>query len=612
MNGSSAMKLSNWTIEDVKTPDGYLRYLFGGMEGFVYRGVIHPSTKRYTQSACHISNIDRLQFEGVVNGYISMNSFWRSKVLKRSIGRNVSHLKRLLSFYVDVDCYKLGISKKAAYEMILQMVADGIIPEPTFINDSGQGLTLVYKLENEDCKAHSRWRAIQEYLIRVLSPVGADANCVDAARVLRVPGSINSKSNTPVHVLYFSDRSYTIHEIIRDYNIKLPPSQKKVKASKREGAVYPYNHATQKQRDYVQVLACKLGLKESQYPDFTSFHATSEWIKKHSALANSCATAGQNPAGGDSISSFRPINSILAGYCADIEKLLKMRKPTVVRKRNGKEDRGCMRETGLFMYRYFLREMGFSKNQALRQTLELNNAMKEPLSLKEAQFATESADKRIDSGLCYRYKRSSIITRLNITAEELKSLPNLAGRAPVAKEYRSVANHRAYKNRLAASGKTLKKDSVLQRRAQLLALQEEGKTAQEIQETLQISKATYYRDSAALKIEEILMAAKAILGEMAEQIKNTVEKIAENLSNAAEHVQNTDYAAFIRHALEKKTAFLAQSHFFSTPFIRRAPALLPNTYLNNKEYIHRVLGACRAGDRGSGDDATNIAPDSVP
>lgn len=408
MNGSNAKKLSNWTIEDVKTPDGYLRYLFGGMEGFVYRGVLNPVTKRYTQSACHISNIDRLQFEGVVNGFISMNSFWRTKDLKWGVGRDLEHLKRLLNFYVDVDCYELGISKDVAYKKILQMVADEVIPEPTFINDSGKGLTYVLKAKNEDCKVHSRWRAVQEYLIRELSGLGADYKCVDAARILRVPGTINGKNNAPVQVLYFSDRSYTIQEIIRDYNIKLPPTQKKVKVSKREGTVYPYNHATQKQRDYVQVLACKLSLKESEYPDFTSFHATSEWIKKYSAPAKNDVTAGQKPACSDSISSFRPINSILAGYCKDIEKLLKMRKPAVVRRRNGKEGRGCMRETGLFMYRYFLREMGYSKNQALRKTLELNNAMKEPLPLKEAQFATASADKRIDSGipfiLLYRYR----------------------------------------------------------------------------------------------------------------------------------------------------------------------------------------------------------------
>ncbi|MGN1026596.1 MAG: hypothetical protein ACI4P4_09345 [Faecousia sp.] len=578
MNGSSARNLQNWTIEDVKTPEGYLDYLFHGMQGYVYRATIDPVFK---QSPHRASQIGSMLFECIPDCYISMNTFWRSRDLRRDRGRDTGHLKRLLTLFVDVDCYKKHISKAEAYKQLQKIVADGLIPEPTIVCDSGRGLSVIWKLRNEDCRAHSRWRAVQEYLVHTLEEIGADANCVDAARVLRVPGTINSKSGTAVSVLAFNDRTYSIYEISKAYHIK--PTNK-LKGKMRKGK-YPYGHATEKQRNFVRDLAAHLDITEADYPDFADFRATDAWIKAHWQPKCVKETKCRRTKHGLLTPASR--HSFLAGNYSDIRALLLMRKGV-----------GCMRETGLFLYRYFLLETGVCKEQALRMTLELNAALDCPLDKSEVIQATASAERRIQQGIPYAYKRSTIIKVLQITPEELTHLPHLSSRVQPSQEYRKAANRRAYEKRLADKGRHLKCDAVLQRRTEILKLQEQGKTAREIQACLRISKATYYRDIAALGTKRTSNAAKAFLRERSGQLK------------AVQRSQKTSYAALIWRAHQRKIARPTKSHFFSTPFRKRTEnSVLPAIHFFRSKrggFLRCILFALRAGDRSSGDEPDGI------
>lgn len=596
MIGTSAQNLFYQSIEDVKSPAGYLDYMFGGMQGVAYRATINP---KYHHTFYRAANISKAPFYDVPQCYVSMNTYWRSSGMHPTVGRDEAHVKRLNAFYVDIDCYSVGLSKEYVLGCLEHRFIGESIPVPTFIIDSGRGLYLIWKLQNEDCRALSRWRAVQEYLVHTLAELGADANCVDASRVLRVPGSINPKSNSRVSVLEFNDLVYTIYEIAREYDIKAPVKVKKQREKKkREGVVYPYNHATEKQRNYVRDLAKRLKLTEEDYPDFTSFQATDAWIKEHKAPERPKKDFCYKTEHGYSLPEFRSMRSILAGYCEDIWKLFSMRKG---------ED--CRREIGLFMHRYFLREMKIDSEQALRKTLELNASLDCPLDEAEVIKATASADRRIEKGIPYAYKRSTIIQKLKITEEELKELPHFAARVQPSKEYRKAANRRAYESRLAAEGKVAKKDAVLQRRAEILALQEQGKTAEEIQESLQISKATYYRDIAALGTESVLEAARTILQEKAAQIIETVEKAAEVISDAIKSVQESDIVAAIRAARLSKKPKQGQSQIFSIPFReRRAIALLPVSLPGIDNLIDSQFTIFRAGDRGSGDDPDGASP----
>lgn len=561
MLGTSALNLKYQTVEDFYSPADYLEYMFGGVQGIMYRATINP---KYRQSYFRASGLIKAHYAGVDNCYVSMNTFYRTKdLVDDQTGRDVLHLKRLNAFYVDIDCYKLGYSKKEVLLELKDNYFGSQIPEPTFVIDSGRGIYLIWKLRNEDKKALPRWTAVQQYLTDTLAKLGADQACTDAARILRVPFSRNAKSKSTVRIVEFRDLTYSIYDIAKEYDIK-GTTKRKFASQKSTGVVYPYNHATERQRKYVRDIAARLNLTEEAYPDFTDFHETDNWIKLHKAAVpahredkSHCYVKGNTY----SLTEFKAIRGVMGSYCAEIRKLFTMRKGA-----------DCKRELGLFLYRYFLREMKYDSDKALKETLAFNASLDCPFDESYVTTVTASADRRIETGIPYAYKKSTIIKVLDINEEELKQLPFLGAGVKSREERKKEANRKAYESRLSAEGKAAKKDAILNRRAAVLAMQEQGMNAVEIQKELGISKATYHRDIAALAVESVLEAARAVILAQAEKIVGGAEKAAEAVTEAVEVVKETIAKVAARNVFSvfsglKNKAMGWLSHFFSLPFI---------------------------------------------
>ena len=104
-----------------------------------------------------------------------------------------------------------------------------LIPIPNLIIGSGRGLTLVWLIERVPYMALPLWKAIQEYLYSQLKEFGADRKALDATRILRVPGSINSKNGERVKILEKYDYVYTLREIQREFLPELNEDRPKKK-----------------------------------------------------------------------------------------------------------------------------------------------------------------------------------------------------------------------------------------------------------------------------------------------------------------------------------------------------------------------------------------------
>lgn len=563
MLGTSANKLKYQSINDFHSPADYLEYLFGGVQGVTYRATIDPL---YHQSFFRSSGLIKGRYMGVNNVYVAMNTFFRTKGLDEQQGRDVEHLKRLNTLYVDIDCYKVGLTKGEVLVRLEDEYFNSRIPEPTFVMDSGRGIYLVWKLRNEDKKALPRWTSIQQYLTDELQELGADQACTDGARILRVPFSRNPKSNSFVKIVAFNDLTYSLYEIAREYDIK--PKKKNISVSGTGRKKYPYNHATERQRKYVKDIAKRLNMSEEAYPDFENFHETDNWIKLHKDISVThsegkgyCYKKGNVY----SFSEFKSFKNILNSYCTDIRKLLTMRKGA-----------DCKRELALFLYRYFLREMNYDSDTALKKTLDFNASLSCPFDESYVSTVTASADRRIEKGIPYAYTKATIIRILDITKDELKELPFLSAGVRTDKERRRENNRKAYETRLAKEGKESKKDSILQRRATILELQEQGKTPVQIQEELHISRATYHRDVVALAVESVLSAVKEFLLEKAENTAETTEKAVETVSEAFKSMSKNNPLTELLSAIKKSAGFRL-SHFFSTPFIEKYSVAVPHS-----------------------------------
>lgn len=501
--------LEQRAIGDFKTPADYISYLFTGIRGWICRGQLSPY---YQQSMYRFNGLMKQDFAGEENVYISMNTFFVNE-------RTTDKLKRLNALYVDIDCYKQGLSKAAVLDELEADYFESVIPTPTFVIDSGRGLYLVWKLRNEDRNALPRWERVQNYLIETLKELGADPACRDSARILRIPFSRNTKSGTDVEILRFTDATYSLAEIQQEFDIMAEGKYRRADGEK----THPYNTATEPMRRYALQLALKLGVTT---PNFNNFQETQEWIAKM-RLSAPCRPHSEEEAAYIDPKQDTKLCRILEGYCNDIEILFSMRKG---------ED--CKREIALFLYRLFSYDLTRDKELALERTLAFNAALSCPFPEKYVIRATNSAEKKIDSGDTYHYKRGTIIETLEITGEEMKSLTYLVGQER-RRERKKETNRKAYLDRLAAAGKETKAEAKEKRRSALIAMQQEGKSAQEIMEALSISRATYYREIAAITAENVLEAARDVLEENVEKIAQTAEKAAEAILATAEKTEET-------------------------------------------------------------------------
>ncbi|MDT0682306.1 hypothetical protein RM543_06395 [Roseicyclus sp. F158] len=82
------------------------------------------------------------------------------------------------------------------------------LPEPSILLFTGRGLGAIWLIDEMPARALPRWQAAQDALIALFRAYGADPSCRDAARVTRLPGSINSKSGKEAAVIGGSLRRY--------------------------------------------------------------------------------------------------------------------------------------------------------------------------------------------------------------------------------------------------------------------------------------------------------------------------------------------------------------------------------------------------------------------
>ncbi|WP_435657804.1 hypothetical protein [Brucella pituitosa] len=133
----------------------------------------------------------RIDRDVVNDFYVSQQSFlnWRS----------ISQLRVLGCAYIDIDYRVIERWKRQSPRDVLIAVLDFLeenaIPAPSYVLDTGRGLNLVWLHDAMPRAALPRWSAVQKQLATTLKVFGADPKALDAARVFRVVGSVNSKAD---------------------------------------------------------------------------------------------------------------------------------------------------------------------------------------------------------------------------------------------------------------------------------------------------------------------------------------------------------------------------------------------------------------------------------
>ncbi|MEI4617614.1 AsnC family protein [Bacillus cereus] len=170
----------------------------------------------------HFLRSSRLSLEDV---YVSLNAF-------RHGSRKTADLRQIRNIGVDLDFYKLGLTREHVMEELNRLIAKGTIPCPN-VTLYGRGMQLIYSISGGAAPIMGYMaQYITNNLIKALMHLGADGACSDLSRVFRLPHSVHSKTGKQIEVDIWTKREYQLMELY-EY---VPPMEKK-RPTKGKGTV---------------------------------------------------------------------------------------------------------------------------------------------------------------------------------------------------------------------------------------------------------------------------------------------------------------------------------------------------------------------------------------
>ena len=214
------MRNTLMNVDNIDESIEYIDTIHGESKGWITKAEINKQ-REFSQWHYHVEDLIKQDFDKE-DVYISMSTFYKPM-------RRIETIKELTNNFIDLDTYKTGFTKTQILMNLEENYFNRSIPRPNLIIDSGRGLGLIWNIEKVPYMALPLWKAIQEYLYSQLKEFGADRKALDATRVLRVAGSINSKSGTRVTILEKYEYKYTLREIQREFLPDLDENKSKKK-----------------------------------------------------------------------------------------------------------------------------------------------------------------------------------------------------------------------------------------------------------------------------------------------------------------------------------------------------------------------------------------------
>ena len=207
-------------VDNIDESIEYIDTIHGESKGWITKAEISKQ-REFSQWHYHVEDLIKQDFDKE-DVYISMSTFYKPM-------RRIETIKEIGNLFLDLDTYNTKFTKTQILMNLEDNYYNKLIPTPNLTIDSGRGLTLVWSIEKVPYMALPLWKSIQEYLYSQIKEFGADRKALDATRVLRVAGSINSKSGTRVTILEKYEYKYTLREIQREFLPDLDENKSKKK-----------------------------------------------------------------------------------------------------------------------------------------------------------------------------------------------------------------------------------------------------------------------------------------------------------------------------------------------------------------------------------------------
>ncbi len=154
--------------------------------------------------------VKRSDAEGVADHYLGVENVYVGQQAMRG-RRRVRGLHGLGTLYLDLDTRNVpglsGVCPEDVCSLVLERTAALGMPLPTLVMFSGRGLAVTWAHGLMPPRALPRWQAVQDHLVAAFRDLGADGAVRDAARVLRLVGSVHGGTGETVRPLHVGERS---------------------------------------------------------------------------------------------------------------------------------------------------------------------------------------------------------------------------------------------------------------------------------------------------------------------------------------------------------------------------------------------------------------------
>ncbi|MED1535490.1 AsnC family protein [Bacillus pseudomycoides] len=218
---------------------------------------------------------------GLKDVYLSLNAFEHGS-------RKTADLKQIRNIGVDLDFYKIGLSKEYVIKQLHDFVYDGFLPCPNIIMN-GRGVQLVYSISGGAAPQMAYLtQYITNHFVKMLMPLGADGSCSDLSRVFRLPYSTHGKTGRQITVDLWTEKEYSLQELY-EY---VPPLEKKRKTKRkgilttlpaRKGVMDLYSLNTKRKADLEMIVELRNGVIENRNDLTYIYSFTTALIVKNQA-----------------------------------------------------------------------------------------------------------------------------------------------------------------------------------------------------------------------------------------------------------------------------------------------------------------------------------------
>lgn len=363
----------------------------------------------------------------------------------------VNTIRQFRALYVDIDSTKYF--KTELVYMVYDLVNSEVIPKPSMIVDSGRGIHLYWRIKNAPFGALYTWQQIEDYLYFNLKHLGADQKATDAARILRIPTTVNSKNNSNCKIIEMDDSiEYSMYDLREKY----------------------------------------LGIKKKDRVYQLQFEQTkplSVTPKRNKNLANNV------------VNYFNSYTLHIA-RAEDIKTLARLRNYNL----NG------YRNMAIHCYAYWMGLILRDTDELTKEVIDFNNSLTDPLEIAHIRAILRCVPKAIDKFLEYEvgiknglipkpikgdrnkkgywYRNSTLIRRLDITPDEEKHMKTIIGKEEKYRRRREADRAYSKAKRRNEDGITYKQAELNQLAEEVVKLRESGLSIRKIATELGKSKGT--------------------------------------------------------------------------------------------------------------------------